>query len=345
MLLSVMQKLRTDFDCEFVIQHTQHNPYHERIELGLKQKFWVAPKGIPLNVYLEKLVPQKIRNQFGWVTAKQIDLVLDCSGYAYSEKWIGNEGIKLARYYNHIRKHGGKVVLMPQAFGPFETQTSKKQMKALSSSVNRIYVRDERSLGHLSAIGVKSAKLMPDFTSWLSVERNAHYSDYVVFVPNRRMDMSDYQNYDKITEYICKATRRLGKKLLILFHEFDGDNDIDFSPYIEDLEIIRSRDANLVKSIIGGAFGVVASRYHAIVSALNMGVPVVGTSWSHKYEELFNEYGYQGIIKDNEQIENRVDKVFVVERENIVSKINSRNMANSEQLDVLYNEIKACLKK
>jgi len=54
----------------------------------------------------------------------------------------------------------------------------------------------------------------------------------------------------------------------------------------------------------------IGSRFHSLVGALSQGVPSIGTSWSHKYEMLFDEYGCPDMIlpvpADAEAIRKRI---------------------------------------
>ena len=51
-------------------------------------------------------------------------------------------------------------------------------------------------------------------------------------------------------------------------------------------------DPRVLKWLLGQAYFVIGSRFHALVSALSQGVPVLATGWSHKYETLLSEYDF-----------------------------------------------------
>ena len=55
--------------------------------------------------------------------------------------------------------------------------------------------------------------------------------------------------------------------------------------------LYRIDDSVRAKALVGGATLVVSSRYHGLVNALSQCVPAIGTSWSHKYAQLFADYG------------------------------------------------------
>lgn len=57
-------------------------------------------------------------------------------------------------------------------------------------------------------------------------------------------------------------------------------------------------DASAVKRVIQACDLVVVSRFHAMVGALSLAVPVVVLGWSHKYAEVMARFGMQDQVSD-----------------------------------------------
>jgi polysaccharide pyruvyl transferase WcaK-like protein len=81
---------------------------------------------------------------------------------------------------------------------------------------------------------------------------------------------------------------------VLVLHEADRD-----APFVERLRdalgpnprVVTESDPLVLKGILGAATLVVSSRYHALISAMSQGVPVVATGWSHKYATLLEDFG------------------------------------------------------
>ena len=271
-------------------------PYAKRSELGLYQKAWLWRKGIPFGD-LARLVPTGLREQYGVVLDSQIDVVLDAAGFAYSDQWGPELSEELARSARRWHSRDTKVILLPQAFGPFKDQRSKDAVKAFVEHCDLIYAREHVSYEHLTGVvgEMDKIRVSPDFTNLVEgvvpeefdAERNR-----VCLVPNYRMLDKTSDNvaggYVPFMQRVARMLAERGAQPFLLVHE--GADDYRLAQEIAEagggLPIIRELDPLKIKGILGRCQGTVGSRFHGLVSALSQGVPSLATGWSHKYRML-----------------------------------------------------------
>jgi len=103
------------------------------------------------------------------VRPSQIDLVLHAPGFRYSDAFPLRRKDSLKKevaYFRAFSKLGRKVVFLPQAFGPFETDGARRRMEALYPFADTLYARDTTSLAYLKELFPNAANvsLAPDFT-------------------------------------------------------------------------------------------------------------------------------------------------------------------------------------
>lgn len=241
---------------------------------------------------------------------KGADYFLDASGFIFSDLWNPSDAIcyKWQHQLEGYRKQGTKIIFLPQAFGPLEKPNTKRLIDSIASNANLIFARDKISYDYLCNYGVPSQKLRiyPDFTASVSgnyPERYNHLKGCVCIIPNCRMvdkgsiiSKTDYLQFLTKTIELCVKN---GKNVYLLNHE--GESDEAFAMNLVSLlnhkvELVTGLNALEVKGLISSAYLCITSRFHGAASALNTCVPCLATSWSHKYKELFNTYGFEDNI-------------------------------------------------
>ncbi len=289
-------------------------PYRERARLGLLQKLWVRRLG-PAAALPAALLPRAARRRFGIVGEDQIGAVLDASGFRYTDN--DQHGPRSARELEHNARRwrrGGKVVvLLPQALGPFRTPAVREPFLRALESVDLVYARDARSEAHLRELvpGDERIRRAPDVTITLSgtcppdLESLVGSGPFACLVPNDRMlerTAPEVANgYVAFLRSCAHEVASLGLRPVLVLHETARD-----AAFVErlgdalgsDPRVVTERDPLILKGILGAAAIVVSSRYHALVSAMSQGVPVVATGWSHKYETLLDDFGTPGQLVD-----------------------------------------------
>ncbi|MCC5824640.1 polysaccharide pyruvyl transferase family protein [Alkalimonas sp.] len=307
MLLSCLQGLKPVENCELVLSPGPNLPYPERARLGAWQKLSFRRKSIDLTDWISRLPKPLIRlfNRYGMVTERQVDAVLEASGFAYGDQWPLQFLQNTAREVERFAKAGKPFIFMPQAFGPFESPASKAAMRQIIQHARLIFVRDAVSKQHLeSCVSPLPAHVIqsPDFTIGLSPEPLARPAmPYAALIPNNKV-ISPYHHAnaeqlkdDYLAAFVLAADQlhQAGYQVKLVNHE--GKEDAELCQHIQAraqyAEVIEIEDPLAVKAYIGGASLVVSSRFHGAINALSQGVPCIATSWSHKYRQMMQDFG------------------------------------------------------
>lgn len=282
-------------------------PYAERARFGAWQKYWrLHPKKFQRGVYTE-YVPEKILGPCGIVRDSQVDALLDASGYAYGDSWgASNVRQYLSRYMPAWKKRGRKLILLPQAFGPFETEEIRREMRVVLESADLVCARDEVSRDYLARTGGPMERVVvhPDFTPLVKgvhMAEHARLAGKACLIPNAKMLERGGVNAGDYVRFFADLYRRFDAEggAFLLLHEGAPDRKICEAVRQAaggNIELIAPEDPLVIKGIIGTARLVVTSRFHGLASALSQGVPAVATSWSHKYRALAADYSRRPIV-------------------------------------------------
>jgi colanic acid/amylovoran biosynthesis protein len=190
----------------------------------------------------------------------------------------------------------------------------------ISKYADIIFAREIVSYNHLVNAGVdeNKIKLYPDFTTLVEGVFPKQYESVigdVCIIPNMLMidkDAIAKESYLLLMIQIIEKIRKNGERPFLLNH--GGKDDALLCKMINDkldklLIIADNLTALEVKGIISQSSMLISSRFHGVASALNSGVPCLATSWSHKYEELFKDYGQSDCLMNLNDIEENLNKI------------------------------------
>lgn len=276
--------------------------FSRRSAFGLWQKTRYVRKQInwlrPLN-----LLPSSIREILGLIRESEVDVVLDASGFSYGDQW--NNSVARDRLASSIigfNKRNVPVVLLPQALGPFQKPGNRKTFQHILQHADLVFPRDSHSFSFVSDLVPEQSRghitQCPDFTNLISGIPDAEFDPkhhQVCFIPNSKMveKRSDGDNYIEFMVAAINTAIASNSKPFILIHEQDADRKLTEklqSKITQPIPVLDPQHALKIKWIIGRSRLVISSRFHGLVSALSQGIPVIATGWSHKYQELLNDY-------------------------------------------------------
>jgi colanic acid/amylovoran biosynthesis protein len=250
-----------------------------------------------------RLAPISLRKLLDVARARDVSAILDASGFAYADAFGPRPAEYLLSRVERKARHGQKLLLLPQAFGPFEDVAVARACRRLFERAEIIYARDPSSQRMVNdLVGQDKARLCPDITIALHgaawVPADIVLPDrFAAIVPNFRMltQAGDPggMRYFTILEQMIRRLNDARIPVVIVLHSRQEDLTLaeQLSVKAGGLPLFRHHDPLVVKAVLGRAVLVIGSRFHALVSALSQGVPCIGLGWAHKYEWLFRDFG------------------------------------------------------
>lgn len=301
MLESIKDQLK---EYDLCAEHDIELDYYSISQMKLFQKINLKSRFIPYNFLFHKL-NYDIKKKYGFFTNKDVDLIIDASGFAYADFW-GPKVVeyKLGDFIKNKYKKNTKLILLPQAFGPFNDIKLKESFESIVDKATLIFARDLKSYDYLiSAYGKReNIKLYPDFTNILDVGEPVEYSEgNICIIPNSKMLVGGENNKKNYYDFLIKIIEKFNKDVYFLIHE--GIDDINIAKDINELleskiPIVIEDSPIVIKRRIKSSKFVITSRYHGLISALSQGIPCLTTSWSHKYLMVLEDYNLKDCLID-----------------------------------------------
>lgn len=333
MLLAILEQLASTPTEVRPVMAAETYPYTWRAGYGLYQLLDSRRIG-RLGWLRTKLFHDGYRDRYGLVLDKEIDVVLDASGYAFGDSWPASQIEGKARQFEIFKKFGARIVLLPQALGPFNDPEVRSASARVLNSAEVVFARDSKSMEHCRSISPHHIGLMqaPDFTNLVAGVCPGNWKanrNYVAFVPNRKVltnaPGASGMGYIQLMQQILSRVTECGYSPLLVVHE---QCDLGLIENIgigfhDSLKVCNEKSPKNIKGVLGTCAFTIGSRFHALVSSLSQGVPSLSIGWSHKYERLFSEFGMDEwaytMDGDEARVLAGVEKLLVPEIRSVLS--------------------------
>jgi len=359
MLLSIVEAIK-EYKNRPVL-HPNIGEYHWRNSHQIATLGWSAPPNLqwlgPLLDFILNLSPKILLDQVNIVPIDNVHAVFDASGYLWGEFRKKETLDAMLQRFKFWKKQNRKIILLPQTFGPMENDEKRKIAAKALSLADKIFPRESKSKEFLESLPINSypeLKIFPDFTPLISgkninekVKNNLKNS--VLVIPNNKMvtatDNTAKSKYPQVIVQLINKIESYSKQVMILTHEDNKDPKLIkeiIEKYSLNIPLIVKNDPLEIKSYIGHAHAVISSRYHGCVNALSRGVPCLGTSWSHKYEALFERYqcpeNIIDIIEDN--LEDKLELILdEKKRDELIPKLEESARQHVKEVNEMWKDV------
>lgn len=363
MLFSVVDRMKKWESSAGFILNTYRFSSLEQVVKDYDRVFLNRSLAARVKMKLMKMLGVQQRDLMLKTLPKKIDVLLDAGGYQFGDSWNHTrEGINwIKHYYAALKDRGAKIIMLPQAFGPFEKQTSKEMISAAAGFADLIFPRDAESLAHLQQVFGAGLHfdIYGDFTNLLSYSKTDEPKgdEKICFIPNQKMisgsaGISEQEYISFFAGMIKHVRSKSDNDIVLLNHEGAGDLALCQkvnAHFSGALPVLTGQNSLQIKEFLSGCLFVVSSRYHGIISALSQQVPCLATSWSHKYEALYREFELPDFVLDpnsRESAHHLAEKLLdVKENTRIREALKSKNKTFADRTEEMWQRVFAVIEK
>ena len=303
MLLAIKDQLSQSLPQAQLAVSPFFGSYQDKAKYGLLQKVNITKRGRSQLGF--NMLPAGFLRAYGLVAEKDTNAVLDASGFAFGDQHEVRRTLEFAEAVKSWRAQRKKIILLPQALGPFTGKELSDAFKVVAENVDLIFARDDVSMEHLTGLCGTADKFRqaPDFTNLIKPNCSLEQPPELLIIPNHRMvekmKADDAAAYVPFLAKVVEEGARLNLDTALLLHDTTVDHEL-VTPLEKELgrsiNILQESDPLRLKAWLGAAKLVVGSRFHALVGSLAQGVPTLASGWSHKYQMLFADYGCPEMI-------------------------------------------------
>lgn len=325
----------SDSDCEYYEKH--ENIYRFRFIRQPDYKYALYKLGGIYGV-LMKLKGIK-KEQFKQIDElmKDVDLLVDISGYALSSSWDYKCNMLFLSNFVFSKAYRFNSYVMPQSFGPFDYKGTKDKIieffiKHFLQVPKTVFVREQSGYDLLkNKYKLNNLQLSSDMVlNNKKIESDRIYkvkdckTDFMKIAHQSVGIVPNIQNFRYISESqaleiykaIIEKLLLYNKSVYILRHSNEDYALCKiikalFSKNSKVITLVDDYDCFQLNSIIKRFDYMIASRYHSIVHAYKNSVPCLTIGWSNKYHDLLSLVDQDKYMVD---IRNQPDTNLVIEK-------------------------------
>ncbi|MFH1732247.1 MAG: polysaccharide pyruvyl transferase family protein [Planctomycetota bacterium] len=294
----------------------------ERYGVDLLPVSFVSPKAVVWGALrrFARLLPRREDLRAAVQAVERADIIVDIWGIwfadtlgsnAFYDRLIG-DGLHMV-----LGKTMGKpVVKFTADLGPFNEFWNRFFARLyLKRFFDLVFARDQVSYDSAKALGVRTPmRCVPD-TAFLLDPAESDQSRRLALVRREHpivgisVSRQAYnrapscEGYIEATASLARRAIETGAHVVLLpnelhFNRADQDDEGIAKTIEEQVRdghcetmVTREMPGEEIKGVIAQFDATVAARYHSIIAALSLGVPVLAIGWHHKYEGVLSRFG------------------------------------------------------